>query len=288
MAGGRKSLSGDLRGMNSIQAGARQAAGLLGRESWLVRRLRPHYESLLDWTSAGKGISWEINGETYRIDPHQRHRLGKHYDAPVATFLRERVKPGAVCVDVGANVGIYVLQFARWAGPTGRIVAFEPDPNARIILERHIRLNGLISQVEVVPAAVGASVGDAVLYAAEAHEMSRLGAPNRQVEDRVCAINVRVTTLDEYCKSEGLKPDWLFMDIEGFEIAALAGARQLIKNRGRDLNIVVEMHPNVWASANTTRVGAEELLADLGLCAVPLTGQTDPLNDYGLVHLEHD
>ena len=91
--------------------------------------------------------------------------------------------------------------------------------------------------------------------------------------------------MDEYCASEGLQPDWLFVDIEGFEIAALSGARELIqKSRGR-LGIVVEMHPDVWESANTTRSRAETLLADLGLRAEPLMGQIDPLGEYGLVHL---
>jgi hypothetical protein len=53
------------------------------------------------------------------------------------------------------------------------------------------------------------------------------------------------------------------------------------------LDIVVEMHPNVWNSANTTRDRAEGLLADLSLRAVPLTGQSDPLGDYGIVHLSY-
>src|SRR5205085_9663014 len=128
LARGRAALSGDLRGMSLLQGAARKTAGLLGRESWLVRRLRPTYESLLDWLSDGRGIAWPINGVTYRIDPHVRHRLGQNYDAPVAAFLSARVKPGAVCVDVGANVGVYVLQFARWSGPKGRVVAFEPNP----------------------------------------------------------------------------------------------------------------------------------------------------------------
>ena len=110
---------------------------------------------------------------------------------------------------------------------------------------------------------------------------------NQAIAERVSEINVPVVTLDEYCESENIMPDWLFIDIEGFEIAALSGARNLIEKRGRDLGIIVEMHPSVWDSANTTRTEAEALLAMLKLRAVPLMGQTDPLSDYGLVHLEH-
>jgi FkbM family methyltransferase len=269
----------------SVQLAARHAAGLIGRETRLIRRLRPFYESFLDWSGKGMGIPWEINGETYRVDPHYRHCLGEHYDAPVAAFLRERVAPGALCLDVGANVGVYVLQFARWAGPAGRVVAFEPNPKARIILQKHVRMNGLAEQVAIVPSAVGTRAGEAVLYAAEASGMSRLGAPNKEIADRVSPITVMVVTLDEYCASQDLKPDWLFIDIEGFEIAALSGARGLIQSRRGELGIIVEMHPDVWESANTTRSEAESLLEDLELSPLPLTGQADPLGDHGLVHL---
>jgi FkbM family methyltransferase len=273
--------------MNPLQETARRTAGLLGRESWLVRRLRPHYESLLEWSGNGRGIAWDINGITYRIDPHHRHRLAQNYDAPVAAFLRQHVKPGSVCFDVGANVGVYVLQFAHWSGPTGQVVAFEPNPSARLVLEKHVAMNGLVGQVRIVPAAVGETNGEQVLYAADAEGMSRLGAPNEALGGKVTEITVSVVTLDQYCSAERLQPDWLFIDIEGFEIAALSGATELIQSRRGELGIIVEMHPNVWSSANTTRARAESLLSDLGLRAVPLAGQTDPLGDYGIVHLEY-
>jgi FkbM family methyltransferase len=271
--------------MSLLQTTGRTTAGILGRESWLVRRLRPLYESFLDWASFGKGIPWPINNVSYRIDPRHRHRLGQNYDAQVAAYLRERVQPGAVCLDVGANVGVYVLQFAHWAGPTGRVIAFEPNPAARAVLQKHVKMNALTSQVKIVPAAIGASCGEAELYAADADGMSRLGEPNELIAARTTKMTVALTTLDAYCELEDLKPDWLFIDIEGFEIAALKGARRLIKSRGEKLGIIVEMHPGFWRSTGVTLDDAKSLLDELRLRAIPLTGQSDALNDYGLVAL---
>ncbi|PYS47198.1 MAG: hypothetical protein DMF68_16695 [Acidobacteria bacterium] len=270
-----------------LQTVARKTAGIIGRETWLIRQMRPFYEALLNLTNHGRGIPWTINGVEFRIDPRQRHRLGHDYDTLVAAFLRKHVKPGDICLDVGANVGVYVLQFAHWVGPTGKAIAFEPNPLARSILQKHIELNGINEQTQVVPAAVGAAAGEAVLYAADADGMSRLGSPNQAIADRVSKITVPVITLDKFCEEESLKPDWLFIDIEGFEIAALAGARELITGHGKSLGIIVEMHPNVWDTADTTRAKAEALLAELRLRAIPLMGQTDPLGDYGLVYLAH-
>jgi FkbM family methyltransferase len=273
--------------MSLLQTVARQTSGLIGRESRLIRRMRPAYESLLEWAGRGRGIAWPINGVTYRVDARHRHRLGQHYDAPVAEFLSERVKPGAVCLDVGANVGVYVLQLAHWSIPSGRVVAFEPNPGARVVLQKHVRINELTERVSVVAAAVSEASGEATLYASEADGMSRLGEANKALAGIVREITVPVVTLDDYCAEVGLVPDWLFMDIEGFEIAALSGARSLIQSgRGR-LGIIVEMHPDVWASANTSRERAEVLLAGLGLRPVPLTGQSDSLGQHGIVHLAY-
>ncbi|MET0650787.1 MAG: FkbM family methyltransferase [Pyrinomonadaceae bacterium] len=272
--------------MSLIQETARLASGMIGRESRLVRLMRPAYESFLDWSSGGRGITWPINRVTYRVDPRHRHRLGQDYDAPVAAFLRERVRPGDTCVDVGANVGVYVLQFAHWSAPGGRVVAFEPNPGARTVLEKHVRYNGLGGRVTVVPAAVSNRAGSATLYAADADGMSRLGEPNRAIAARVREVNVETVTLDEYCEGANLAPDWLFMDIEGFEVAALEGARRLIRSRGREMGIVVEMHPDVWDSAGAGCVELENLLDELKLEAVPLTGQQDALGEHGLVHLK--
>ena len=273
--------------MTLLQTAARHTAGLIGRESWLIRRLRPLYESLLSLRGGAGGIAWELNGVSCRIDPHYRHMLWQDYDAPVAAFLRESVRPGALSLDVGANVGVYVLQFAHWSMPSGQVVAFEPNPGAQAVLQRHVWMNGLSRRVRIVGAAVGENAGEAILYAAGADGMSRLGEPNQALAGSVREIKVPVVTLDDYCQTENLKPDWLFIDIEGFEIAALRGARSLIQSRRGALGIIAEMHPGVWDSANTTRAGTERFFAEMGLRAVPLTGQTDPLGDYGIVHLAY-
>ena len=233
-------------------------------------------------------MPWAINGVTYRVNPRERSRFDPDYDAPIAKLLQDRVKPGAVCLDVGANAGIYVLQLAHWSRPRGKVIAFEPNPKARKILEEHLRLNDIANRVEIVPCAVGAEDGEATLFAAEANGMSRLGEPNRALAGQTASLPVKVISLDSYCEQSRICPDVLLLDIEGFEMAALAGASRLIRKRGKDLLIVVEMHPGVWESAGTTRMSAERLLGDLGLRAVALTGQADALGEYGQVLLQHD
>ena len=80
-------------------------------------------------------------------------------------------------------------------------------------------------------------------------------------------------------------PDCILIDIEGFEIAALKGARRLITGQRGKLALIVEMHPDLWDSAATPRSDVDALLAELRLRPMPLTGQMDPLTERGVVHL---
>lgn len=77
------------------------------------------------------------------------------------------------------------------------------------------------------------------------------------------------------------------MDIEGYEVAALAGARETIRAGRNRLGIIVEMHPTLWKIAATSRADFETLLDDLSLKPIPLTGQADPFADYGIVSFEY-
>ena len=100
------------------------------------------------------------------------------------------------------------------------------------------------------------------------------------------AVDVPVTTLDAFCREAAIAPDWLAIDLEGYEVRALRGAVETLGRRRPRPGIVVEMHPNLWHTAGTSRRQAEDLLRSLGLVPIPLSGQRDPLADPGMVALE--
>ena len=184
---------------------------------------------------------------------------------------------------MGANIGVYVLQFAHWAGNSGCVIAFEPNPAAVRMLIRHVVMNEIGSMVRIETAAVGSAIGTATLHRTG---MSRLETPNALLNGRTQPLEVPVTTIDEYCARTGRAPDWMLIDVEGFEFAALLGAVHTLEQGRGKLGLVVEMHPDIWRSASTMRADAERFLSEMKLRAIPLTGQRDPLGEYGLVHLE--
>jgi FkbM family methyltransferase len=271
---------------------ATRVATLLGHDSPIVRRLRPAYETLLSWSNRGCGVPCTINGVALRRDPRcrQYYPYNFDYEPAVAAQLRAMVRPEQICFDVGANVGYYALQFAHWCRPSGRVLAFEPNPGPRLVLERQIAVNRLAHRVEVVPFAVAETSGETTLYVPGAnhqglHGISRLGAADPHLSNDFLGITVPVTSLDDFCAARELEPDWVLIDIEGFEIAALKGARRLIAKRRAHLGLIVEMHPDLWDSVGTPRQAAEALFAEFKVRTVPLTGQRDPLAERGVVHL---
>lgn len=255
-------------------------ADAIGHDSIIVRSVRPAFEHMLWWSSLGGGVSWTINGIACRIDPRERHRMARQYDAPAAGWLAARIKAGDSCINVGANTGVYVIQLAHWSAPGGRVIAFEPNPAARRILSRHVGINRLHHRVEIVAAAVSDRPGSSTFFAsADGDGMSRLAVPNRQLDGAV-PLTVTTTTLDEFCT---VPPKWMVIDVEGFEVQVLRGARRILQHCA---GVVMEVHPAAWREAGTTRRDLEMIVEELSLSVTPLTGQVDPFGTYGHVVLQ--
>jgi len=270
-----------------LQEAGRRVSERLGREGPLVRLLRPAYERALDVATLGRGYLRVVNGrERCYVRPSARGLFPEVYEPEACDYLRSRVRPGSVCLNVGAHVGIYALCLAEWSKPDGMVAAFEPNPATRAVLADHVRRNGLGGRVVVEALAVGGRIGTADLAAAPLSGTARLGVPNPESDLVHERVPVEVCTLDAYCGARALEPDWIVMDIEGCEVEALAGARGVLASgRGR-LGLVVELHPHLWCLAGTGRGELERLLGEAGLEARALTGQRDPLQEPGVVALE--
>ena len=47
---------------------------------------------------------------------------------PELFYLKEIIKPGFICMDIGANVGYYSVFLSQYSGKEGRVYAVEPVP----------------------------------------------------------------------------------------------------------------------------------------------------------------
>jgi FkbM family methyltransferase len=218
-------------------------------------RLKRLYYAALMLQSGGRGMACRLpHGEIVRALPRHRHMSWnpEEYEA-----FRAAAEPGMTALDIGANVGAYSLLLGQWVRPGGRVFAFEPAPDIFSGLARHIRMNGLDNVVTPVPAAAGDRIATVPLVVAGTHGESRLAS---DADDRGATVDVAVTTVDAFCAERGLTPRFIKVDVEGFELAVLRGARETIRRAGASLALFVEMHPSVWPVLGTSR---EALLAEL-------------------------
>ena len=142
------------------------------------------------------------------------------------SFVPKLMRDGMTVVDVGANAGVYSLSLARHVAPMGRVVAFEPSPEARGRLIRGKELNGT-GNLDIVDAALSDYEGTAVLAGGEGVD-TELGA----IKADGAGTPVRVTTLDLEAGRRGLTAiDFLKIDAEGAELGVLNGGRAVLSSQ---------------------------------------------------------
>jgi FkbM family methyltransferase len=138
-------------------------------------------------------------------------------------LARAFIQPGDTVVDAGANKGAYTYWLRRFAGRTGRVLAYEPQPSLAQYLER-ARAAFRWENVEVRQAALSDTPGTARLYV-PGGEVS----PGASLEESAGgeSYECAVTTLDRDIAGAALK--FLKVDVEGHELSLFRGARQLLE-----------------------------------------------------------
>ena len=134
-------------------------------------------------------------------------------------LYRSLLPEGALCFDVGANVGAK-SEALLTAG--ARVVSFEPHP--LLLPELKARCGGY-ERWTLVATALGRSAAIATLYAHQAHVYSSLDRDWKG--QAVATYHVPVVTLDAAIKTFG-KPYYCKIDVEGWELEVLSGLTEAI------------------------------------------------------------
>jgi FkbM family methyltransferase len=137
--------------------------------------------------------------------------------------FRQVVRNGSTVLEVGANIGAHTVPIAQWAGPSGRVIAFEPQRIVYQTLCANIALNSLLN-VHCVQQAVGSEPGSIVVphlnYQAENNfgGLSLGGFTNGE--------RVPLATIDSL---QLQSCDFIKLDVEGMEREAILGGRATLE-----------------------------------------------------------
>lgn len=160
------------------------------------------------------------------------------YERRLVVLLKKIVKPSMTVFDVGANIGYISAIAAGLAGQGGHVYAFDPNPECYARLKLNL---GGFQQAYPHQLAISDYAGTVPLYLSEIVEEQGWGSLLKDDTTVRRTMDVEVTTIDDFVNRYEIRQVHLIkMDIEGNEMHALRGARQVIK---RD-------HPAIIAELN--------------------------------------
>ena len=187
------------------------------------------------WILHSPHITAQIPEYNLQLEVSPADVIGRHlykyrrYEPELAATLAQHLdlRSADLMVDIGANIGWYSLLVSRLSQGQCQVFAFEPDPDNFARLQRNLKLNA-IEQVSAFNLAVGEHAATLQLH--------RYGKSNAGRHSLVAlhageTIPVQVVSLDEYWLTQALPEGpirLLKMDIEGYEVFALRGARSLL------------------------------------------------------------
>jgi FkbM family methyltransferase len=207
-------------------------------ESWVLSAM---YLGLSRRPFSGRGALLGVakrlsgNGKPVRVSPGiwVHLDLRNPYDELVFTgayepalfrLLSHVLSPGDLFIDGGANIGLHTLAAAFAVGPTGQVLAFEPDEDAYQYALANCELNPEIkSRIRLYKSALGDEKGVVLLAPnGDRHLESRIAVGGNPVECLTIDAAMEEVTSNStmvVCK----------LDVEGYELRALAGAPSLLR-----------------------------------------------------------
>ena len=174
-------------------------------------------------------------------------------------------EPVRIVFDIGANVGQTAIRMAeRFPGST--IYSFEPEPSAYERLQRNV---DSLPQVRLYNQAAGSEEATMSMHRPRGSDLYTLDSCNGQTATE--GVEVSVTTIDRVCQTEGIDQiDILKTDTEGFDVAVLEGAKELLSRRKvRFIYSECDFIPSERDN-HTSFFALHDYLSELGYCLVTL------------------
>jgi FkbM family methyltransferase len=140
----------------------------------------------------------------------------------IELLSRNGLAEGALVFNLGAHQNVVAMMLAKEVGPTGKVIAIEGTRHNHDIGTKNAALNGfdnIVSKHAVVADHEGeVFFSESLNGSVSVKKTAFLTAP------------VRAVTIDGLARDYGM-PDAVFVDVEGYEIAALKGAKTVLSSR---------------------------------------------------------
>jgi len=169
---------------------------------------------------------------------------------PLSTkALKNELKEGMTCLDIGANIGYYATMESKIVGKSGRVIAIEPSPKTFSYLKRNMELQK-ISNFEVHNFAIGDMDGEVNFLSHNKSNLSMVVQEGHKIPQGSELSTIHATTVDKFVEELKLKKlDLIRMDVEGFEFEILNGAKKTVS----------KYEPMIQLELHTWNLGSKKL-----------------------------
>jgi FkbM family methyltransferase len=155
-------------------------------------------------------------------------------EVPSISFVRGARLRGKTLLDIGANRGIYSIYMSRAAGPSGRVIAFEPQPELKGHLE-DVRASFGLGNLRIENIGLSSAAGELAMRRPSAGA----GAASMHIDPAAGweEFKVPVQRLDDYVARHQVGPVHLIKcDVESHELEVFRGGEQTLR---RDLPALI-------------------------------------------------
>ena len=177
-------------------------------------------------------ISSQLKGMKLIVDPLMPNFLfWSNFEIEGHLVYDNFIKDGNVIFDIGGNVGTHSIYFARHFKNT-RVFTFEPLPENAAYVRKLITLNK-ITNIQLEEKAVGTITGSVYFDRDKNNHQGHISSEPSN-------LSVQVTTLDDFIERNNVLPNFIKIDVEGFEADVLDGYKNKIA--GSYPFIIIEIH----------------------------------------------
>ncbi len=179
-------------------------------------------------------------------------------DAYEIQMLRKHIKKGQVVLDIGANIGYYAKILSRLVGSDGQVYCFEPDAKNFKHLQHGV---GNLNNVIINQKAVSSKTETLKIYTSKELNVDHRTHKPEQYDQE---LNIDAVSIDDYLKSLNQSDiDFIKIDIQGFEMQAIKGMENTLKNNPK-IKIISEFWPYGLKAAGSSVSEYFTYLSNLG------------------------
>jgi len=213
----------------------------------------------------------------------------KGYEIEETKFFKHYIQEDDICFDIGANIGYFTFLFASRAK---FVHAFEPNPLCYHLLQASSILNKF-NNIEANQIALGNNESNVEFNIAEDSAFSLINSNTNNISKNT--ISVLQTSIDNYFNKNSIKKiDIMKLDVEGFEIMVIEGAKFILSNKfTRPRLIMIEICKNNLGDLLPSAINIINLLKSYGYNSrILLNGKLIPFdtnlkwNNYNMFFIE--